>query len=113
MFSTLGTYIFLFFFQRRPISYHFRFVYTGTTLGWRIDRFLSISWFYGSSVRFPTVQEKERLVWEDHLNQLEEFYVEEMVDLFHRRVWPGSKILDLRFNLYLRLHNNLKNFKLF
>jgi hypothetical protein len=52
-------------------------------------------------------------VWEDHLNQLEEFYVEEMVDLFHRRVWPGSKILDLRFNLYLRLHNNLKNFKLF
>ena len=31
-----------------------------------------------------TVQERERLVWEDHINQLEKFYVEEMVDLFHR-----------------------------
>ncbi len=49
-------------------------------------------------------------MWEDHLNQLEEFYVEEMVDLFHRRVWPGNKILDLRFNFYLHLHNNLGNF---
>jgi hypothetical protein len=31
-------------------------------------------------------QERERLVWEDHINQLEQFYVEEMVDLFHRLV---------------------------
>lgn len=29
-------------------------------------------------------KERERVVWEDHINQLERFYVEEMVDLFHR-----------------------------
>ena len=37
------------------------------------------------------MKERERRVWEDHINQLEKFYVEEMVDLFHRQVDSQEK----------------------